>query len=50
MLRGFWKLTWIEFKVFAREPLGLLATVGVPLIIFLLLGRARGGQRGLGVA
>ncbi len=44
MLRGFWKLTWIEFKVFAREPLGLLATVGVPLIIFLLLGRSLGGE------
>ncbi len=42
ILRGFWKLTWIELKVFIREPLGLLATIGVPLIIFLLLGRSIG--------
>ncbi len=41
-MRGFWKLTWIEFKIFVREPLGLFATVGVPLIIFLLLGRSLG--------
>ena len=44
MLRGFWKLTWIELKVFVREPLGLLATVGVPLIVFLLLGRSLGEE------
>lgn len=44
MLRGFWKLTWIEFKVFVREPLGLFATVGVPLIVFLLLGRSLGAE------
>ncbi len=43
-MRGFWKLVWIELKVFAREPLGLLATVGVPLIIFLLLGRSLGAE------
>ncbi len=44
MLRGFWKLVWIELKIFVREPLGLFATVGVPLIIFLLLGRSLGGK------
>lgn len=42
MLRGFWKLTWVELKVFVREPMGLFATVGVPLIIFLMLGRSIG--------
>ncbi len=41
-MRGFWKLTWVELKIFVREPLGLLATVGVPVIVFLLLGRSLG--------
>ncbi len=44
MLRGFFKLTWVELKIFVREPLGLFATVGVPLIVFLLLGRSLGRQ------
>ncbi len=44
MLRGFFKLTWVELKIFVREPLGLFATTGVPLIIFLLLGRSLGGK------
>lgn len=44
MPRGFWKLTWIELKIFVREPLGLFATIGVPLIVFILLGRSFGGR------
>ncbi len=28
MLRGLWKLTWIEIKVFMREPLGAFGTIG----------------------
>ncbi len=40
MLRGFWKLTWLETKIFVREPMGVLGTVGVPVILFLLFGRA----------
>ena len=39
MLRGLWKLTWIEMKVFMREPLGALGTIGVPVLIFVVLGR-----------
>ena len=31
MLRGLWKLTWIEMKVFLREPLGAFGTIGVPV-------------------
>ncbi|MEM7353600.1 MAG: ABC transporter permease [Acidobacteriota bacterium] len=42
MLRGLWKLTWVELKVFLREPLGFFATVALPLIVFLLLGRSLG--------
>ena len=39
MLRGLWKLTWIEIKVFLREPLGAFGTIVFPVLIFLVLGR-----------
>jgi ABC-2 type transport system permease protein len=39
MLRGLWRLTWLEMKIFVREPLGLIGTVVLPVILFLLLGR-----------
>ncbi len=38
-MRGLWKLTWIEIKVFLREPLGAFGTIGVPVLLFLVLGR-----------
>ena len=41
-LRGFWKLTWVEAKIFAREPMGFVATLLMPLLVFLALGRALG--------
>jgi ABC-2 type transport system permease protein len=42
MLRGLWKLTWIEIKVFMREPMGAFGTLGFPVLIFLVLGRIAG--------
>jgi ABC-2 type transport system permease protein len=39
MLRGLWQLTWLEIKVFVREPLGVFGTVGVPVVIFVLFSR-----------
>ena len=39
MLKGFWKLSWVETKVFVREPMGFVGTVGIPVILFLVLGR-----------
>ncbi len=39
ILRGLCKLTWIEIKVFLREPLGAIGTIGVPVLIFVVLGR-----------
>ena len=39
MLRGLWKLTWIEIKVFLREPLGAFGTIAFPVLIFVVLGR-----------
>jgi len=41
-LRGLWKLTWIELKVFLREPLGAIGTIGVPVLVYLGVGRAVG--------
>ena len=41
-LRGLWKLTWIEIKIFLREPLGAFGTIGFPVLIFIALGRAFG--------
>ena len=39
MFRGLWRLTWLEARIFVREPLGLIGTVGAPVLIFVLLGR-----------
>jgi ABC-2 type transport system permease protein len=44
MLHGLWKLTWIEIKIFLREPLGAFGTIGFPVLIFIVLGRMAGGR------
>src|SRR5213083_1007377 len=44
MLRGLWNLTWLEIKIFLREPLGLFATIGVPVLVFVVAGRIVGGR------
>jgi ABC-2 type transport system permease protein len=44
MLRGLLKLTWIEMKIFAREPLGLFGALGMPVIVFVVVGRMLGGR------
>lgn len=44
MLRGLWKLTWIELKIFLREPLGAFGTIGVPVVVFLVVGRVIGSR------
>jgi ABC-2 type transport system permease protein len=41
-LRGFWKLTWLETKIFTREPMGFVGTLVMPLVVFIVLGRAFG--------
>src|SRR5205809_7576928 len=38
MIRGLWKLTWLEIKIFIREPLGAIGTF-IPVIVFVGLGR-----------
>ncbi len=42
MLRGLPGLTWLEIKIFVREPMGVVGTVGVPVLLFVLLGRMLG--------
>jgi ABC-2 type transport system permease protein len=45
-LRGLWKLTWVEIKIFIREPLGVIGSVGIPILLFLMFGRSLGGRAG----
>ena len=42
MLRGLWALIWVETKIFLREPLGAFGTIGVPVLVFVVLGRVTG--------
>ena len=40
MLKGLLKLSWIETKVFMREPLGFIGSLAMPVIVFVIFGRA----------
>jgi ABC-2 type transport system permease protein len=44
MLRGLWKLTWLEFKIFLREPLGAFGSILFPVLVFVAAGRFSGGH------
>jgi len=44
-LLGFWKLSWVETKIFAREPMGFVGALVVPVVIFIVLGRVFGGAK-----
>lgn len=44
MLRGLWKLTWLELKIFLREPLGAIGTIVIPVLIFVIVGRLMGDK------
>ena len=46
MWRGLFKLTWLEIKIFMREPLGALGTIFVPVAVFFGLGRIGATRRG----
>jgi ABC-2 type transport system permease protein len=39
MLRGLLRLTWIEIKVFMREPLGAVGSVVIPVLLYVLFAR-----------
>ncbi len=40
MMRGLLQLTWLEIKIFLREPLGAIGTLLMPVAVFLVVGRA----------
>jgi ABC-2 type transport system permease protein len=44
VLRGLRQLTWVEIKIFLREPLGAIGTILVPVVVFVLLGKATAGK------
>ena len=44
MLRGLWNLTWLEIKIFVREPLGVFATIGIPVLVLVVMGRVIGSR------
>jgi len=43
-MRGLLPLVWLEIKIFIREPLGVIGTIGVPVLVFVVLGRLVGGR------
>jgi ABC-2 type transport system permease protein len=42
VLRGLLKLTWLEIKIFLREPMGAIGTIVIPVALFLGFGRVAG--------
>jgi ABC-2 type transport system permease protein len=50
MLKGLLKLSWIETKIFLREPLGVVGSLGVPVIVFVIFGRSMRGSPGRGTS
>ena len=48
-LRGLWKLTWLEIKIFVREPMGSISTVAIPVAMFWFLGRTFSRTLGQGL-
>ncbi|HKW97327.1 MAG TPA: ABC transporter permease [Bryobacteraceae bacterium] len=44
MLRGLWKLTWLEIKIFLREPMGAFGSIVLPVLIFVVAGRTAGSR------
>jgi ABC-2 type transport system permease protein len=44
MFHGLWKLTWLEIKIFLREPMGAVGSIVLPVLAFVVVGRLAGGQ------
>jgi ABC-2 type transport system permease protein len=38
-VRGLLTLTWLEVKIFVREPMGVFGTIGMPVLLFLIVSR-----------
>jgi ABC-2 type transport system permease protein len=50
LLRGFWKLTWVETKIFVREPMGFVGTLVMPVVLFVAMGKLLGDMQPAAVA
>jgi ABC-2 type transport system permease protein len=37
--------TWVETKIFIREPMGVIGTLLIPVVLFVILGRSIGARR-----
>ncbi len=44
MFRGLLKLTWLEIKIFLREPLGAFGSIFFPVLVFVVGSRLVGGR------
>jgi ABC-2 type transport system permease protein len=44
MFRGLFKLTWLEIKIFLREPMGAFGSIILPVLVFVVAGRLMGGR------
>jgi len=40
MLKGLLKLSWLETKIFMREPMGVVGSLALPVLMFVFVGRA----------
>jgi ABC-2 type transport system permease protein len=43
-MRGLWKLTWVELKLFLREPMGAFFTLIFPMMMLLCFGSIYGNK------
>ncbi|MDI7276451.1 MAG: ABC transporter permease [Anaerolineae bacterium] len=43
-MRSLWKLTWVEAKLFLREPAGAFFTLAFPVLVLLLFGSIYGNR------
>jgi ABC-2 type transport system permease protein len=44
MMRALAKLTWLEIKIFVREPMGVVGTIGIPVLLFVVMTRLFGSS------
>ena len=43
-MRGLWRLTWVEMKLFLREPMAAFFTLAFPLMMLFLFGSIYGNE------
>jgi ABC-2 type transport system permease protein len=43
-MSGFWKLAWIELKLYLREPIGTFFTLAFPIMLLVLFGSIYGNK------